>query len=164
MPADLATVPTVTQNSLFLPQHLKSMWVLNLDSKLMVKSRVQLTRKNDDMACANKVNQKKNDRMRLANENDNSWQTHTRLMALCPGLPGWAGTRKAKPMWILLKQETVSGSSISWAIYKSAYRSSQHPTTHSICDTVHNKLENRLLSIKHRGQISQITIPTNSNP
>ena len=22
--------------------------------------------------------------------------THTRLMALCPGLPGWAGTRKVK--------------------------------------------------------------------
>jgi len=37
--------------------------------------------------------------------------THTRdsLMALCPGLPGWAGTRKVKPIWILLKQETVSG-------------------------------------------------------
>ena len=26
------------------------------------------------------------------------------------GLPGWAGTRKVKPIWILLKQETVSGS------------------------------------------------------
>jgi len=26
--------------------------------------------------------------------------THTRLMALCPGLPGWAGTRKVKPIWI----------------------------------------------------------------
>jgi len=25
---------------------------------------------------------------------------HTRLTALCPGLPGWAGTRKEKPMWI----------------------------------------------------------------
>jgi len=35
--------------------------------------------------------------------------THTRLMALCPGLPGWAGTRKVKTIWILLKQETVSG-------------------------------------------------------
>ena len=23
--------------------------------------------------------------------------THTRLTALCPGLPGWAGTRKVKP-------------------------------------------------------------------
>ena len=31
-------------------------------------------------------------------------------MALCPGLPGWAGTREVKPIWILLKQETVSGS------------------------------------------------------
>ena len=46
--------------------------------------------------------------------------THTRLTALCPGLPGWAGTRKAKPIWILLKQETVSGSGISWAVCKSA--------------------------------------------
>ena len=41
------------------------------------------------------------------------------------GLPRWAGTRKAKPIWILLKQETVSGSGISWAIYKSAFRSRQ---------------------------------------
>ena len=44
-------------------------------------------------------------------------------MALCPGLPGWAGTRKVKPIWILLKQETVSGSATSWsAICKSAPR------------------------------------------
>ena len=42
--------------------------------------------------------------------------THTRLMALCRGLPRWAGTRKVKPIWILLKQETVDGSGISWAI------------------------------------------------
>ena len=49
--------------------------------------------------------------------------THTLLMALCPGLPGWAGTRKVTPIWILLKQETVSGSGISWAICKSAPRS-----------------------------------------
>jgi len=28
-------------------------------------------------------------------------------MDLFPGLPGWAGTRKVKPIWILLKQETV---------------------------------------------------------
>ena len=51
--------------------------------------------------------------------------THTHLTALCPGLPGWAGTRKVKPIWILLKQETMSGSGISWAIYKSAPRSRQ---------------------------------------
>ena len=25
-----------------------------------------------------------------------------------PGLPRWAGTRKKKPIWILLKQETVA--------------------------------------------------------
>ena len=54
--------------------------------------------------------------------------THTRLTALCPGLPGWAGTRKVKPIWILLKQETVSGSCISWAICKSASHSRQITT------------------------------------
>ena len=51
--------------------------------------------------------------------------THTRLTALCPGLPGWADNRKVKPIWILLKQETVSGSGISWAICKSAPRCRQ---------------------------------------
>ena len=54
--------------------------------------------------------------------------THTRLTALCPGLLGWAGTRQVKPIWILLKQETVSGSGISWAICKSAPRSRQITT------------------------------------
>jgi len=36
--------------------------------------------------------------------------------ALCPRPPRSAGTRKVKPVWILLKQETVSGSGISWDI------------------------------------------------
>jgi len=40
--------------------------------------------------------------------------THTPLTTLCLGLPRGAGTRKVKPIWILLKQETVSGSGISW--------------------------------------------------
>jgi len=30
--------------------------------------------------------------------------THNRFTALFPGLPGWAGTRKVKPVWILLRQ------------------------------------------------------------
>ena len=54
--------------------------------------------------------------------------THTRLTALFLGLPVWAGTRKVKPIWILLKQETVSGSGISWAICKSAPCSRQITT------------------------------------
>ena len=33
--------------------------------------------------------------------------------------------QKGKPIWILLKQETVSGSGISWAVCKSAPRSRQ---------------------------------------
>ena len=55
--------------------------------------------------------------------------TYTRLTALFPGLPRWAGTRKVKPIWISLKQETVSGSGISWAICKSAPHSRQMTTT-----------------------------------
>ena len=52
--------------------------------------------------------------------------THThRFNGHFPGLPRWAGTRKVKPVWILLKQETVSGNGISWAICKSAPRSRQ---------------------------------------
>ena len=43
---------------------------------------------------------------------------HGCLTAPCRGLPGWA-------VWILLKQETVSGSGISWAICKSAPHSRQ---------------------------------------
>ena len=32
--------------------------------------------------------------------------THTCLTALYPGLPMWAGTRKVKPIWTLLKQDS----------------------------------------------------------
>jgi len=51
--------------------------------------------------------------------------THTRLTALCPGLPGWAGTRKVKPIWILLEQEIVSGQWHQLGMCKSAPRSTQ---------------------------------------
>ena len=46
--------------------------------------------------------------------------------------PGEPVPVKVKPIWILLKQETVSGSGISWAICKSAPRSRQTtmPATH----------------------------------
>jgi len=54
--------------------------------------------------------------------------THSRLTALFAGLPGWAGTRKVTPIWIFVKQETVSGSGISWAVCKSAPCSRQITT------------------------------------
>ena len=54
--------------------------------------------------------------------------TYTHLTALCLGLPGSAGTRKIKPIWILLKEEAVSGSGISWAVCKSAPLSRQITT------------------------------------
>ena len=60
-------------------------------------------------------------------------KTHTRLTALCRGLARWASTRKVKPIWILLEQETVSGSGISWAICKSAPRSRQTTTSAPHC-------------------------------
>ena len=46
---------------------------------------------------------------------------YNRLTALCPGLPGWAGIRKVKSIWILPKQETVSGSGINWGPYASLH-------------------------------------------
>ena len=45
-----------------------------------------------------------------------------------PGPPKCAGTRKVKPIWILLKQETVRGSGISWVICMSAPCSRQTTT------------------------------------
>ena len=56
---------------------------------------------------------------------DYNTHTHTYLTALFPGLPGWVSTRKVKPIWILLKQDTLSGSGISWAICESASHSRQ---------------------------------------
>jgi len=51
------------------------------------------------------------------------WNTHTHapIWRLCvPALPGWASTKNVKPIWILLKQETVSGSGISWTLCRFA--------------------------------------------
>jgi len=57
--------------------------------------------------------------------------THTRLTTLRLGLPRWAGTRKVKPIWILLKQETVSGSDISWAMQVcTSLQTDNHASTH----------------------------------
>ena len=49
------------------------------------------------------------------------------LLLLC-GTTRSAGTRKVKPICILLKQETVSDTGISWAICKSALHSRQIAT------------------------------------
>ena len=54
--------------------------------------------------------------------------THTRLTAFFRDYPGELVPERQKPIWILLKQETVSGSGISWAICKSAPQSRQITT------------------------------------
>ena len=49
----------------------------------------------------------------------------THIPAFNSPLSGTTWVSKLKPVWILLKQETVSGSGISWAICKSAPHSRQ---------------------------------------
>jgi len=66
--------------------------------------------------------------------------THTRLTAVFPGLPEWAATRKTKSIWILLKQETVSGSGVSWACTNSA-PSSRQITMPAPCHLVFYRLD-----------------------
>ena len=103
--------------------------------------------------------------------------THNRLTALCPGLPGWAGTRKVKPICILLKQETVNSSGISWAICKSAPRSRQittpaphqsvfyrpdalpaaQPTASKHWRTRSNQIQSRMASRVYRPVLSTLT-------
>jgi len=66
-------------------------------------------------------------------ESQSSWPAHTHTHTPFNG--PFSGTtrvsryQKGKPNWILLKQETVSGSGISWAICKSAPSSRQTTTT-----------------------------------
>ena len=58
----------------------------------------------------------------------NNYYNYNHLTASFPGQPGYAGTRKVKPIWMLPEQETVSGSGISRAIWKSAPRSKEITT------------------------------------
>jgi len=57
--------------------------------------------------------------------------THTRLTALFPGLHRWAGTRKLKPIWILLKpQERIYSLVLRWLqceVYRIIETSVQYP-------------------------------------
>ena len=62
--------------------------------------------------------------------NSMNTQTHTRLTALCLGLPGSAGSRTVKPIWILLKQETVASAGPYASLHLAPDRQPrQHPTT-----------------------------------
>ena len=100
--------------------------------------------------------------------------THSRLTALFPGLPGWAGTRKVKPIWILVKQETVSGNGISWAICKSTPCSRQitvpaphHSIPYIIIDTNFGDhwlrgLQCRGIKFSHSPLTSMVTLTTHS--
>jgi len=55
---------------------------------------------------------------------------HTHLTAIFLGIPKRTKTRKVKPIWILLKQETVSGSGPYASLHLAPDRQPcQHPTT-----------------------------------
>jgi len=56
------------------------------------------------------------------------YRLHTRLTAVFRDCTGKPVPERQKPIWILLKQETVSGNGISWAVCKSAPRSRQITT------------------------------------
>ena len=56
-------------------------------------------------------------------DRQDSWPLHLEQVRAFLLTMRKAGTRKVKPIWILLEQETVSGSGISWAICKSTHRS-----------------------------------------
>jgi len=60
-------------------------------------------------------------------------QTQSPASAAVLTIDTHTSTRKVKPTWILLEQETVSGSSISWAVCKSVPRSRQITTLAPHC-------------------------------
>jgi len=74
---------------------------------------------------------------RFADYQDKTGLTHTHpFNSPLAGTTRVSRYQKGKPIWILLKQETVSGSGIHWAICKSAPHSSQITTPvphHSVC-------------------------------
>ena len=101
-------------------------WHLAHKTMLLLFSEVVILKAQP--ACSN-VAQEVQLRLSLFSNVLFSAHTHTqRFNGPFPGLPRWSGTRKVKPIWILLKQETVSGSGISWAVCKSAPRSRQITT------------------------------------
>ena len=76
-----------------------------------MKSSAQTYNKKQSHVCTNKL---------VYNNN-----THTRFNVPLSGNTWVSRYQKGKPIWILLKQEIVSGNGISWATCKSAPRSRQ---------------------------------------
>ena len=72
--------------------------------------------------CANSTSVCNNNKI-ISNKQNKKQTRLTALVQVYPGEP--VPERYVQPIWILLKQETVSGSGISWAICKSAPRSRQ---------------------------------------
>jgi len=112
-------------------KHIKAMSRANnfqcFTCKMVTKKPTGIDKKGNCVTvtlCINNINYGENLSFNVRFGYSNT-HTHTSLTALCPGQPRWAGTTKVKPIWILLEQETVSGSGISWAICKSAPRSRQ---------------------------------------
>jgi len=109
-------------------QHLwVAIWV-RASPKLQAEWEVSLHSRGQTLACLQTHTQTAVDKHKMSLPFTICCPTYTHLTALFPGLPGSAGTTNVKPIWILLKQETVSGSGISRTISKSAPRSRQLTT------------------------------------
>jgi len=105
-----------------------AIWV-RASPKLQAAWEVSLHSRGQTLACLQTHTQTAVDKHKMSLPYTICCPTYTHLTALFPGLPGSAGTTNVKPVWILLKQETVSGSGISWTISKSAPRSRQLTTS-----------------------------------
>jgi len=104
-----------------------AIWV-RASPKLQAVWEVSLHSHGQTLACLQTHTQTAVDKHKMSLPFTICCPIYTHLTALFPGLPGSAGTTNVKPIWILLKQETVSGSGISWTISKSAPRSRQLTT------------------------------------
>ena len=112
------------QNLQQIPRRWKTLWNIWEDHFAVNPAATQVTLSLTDYGQKWQLADKNVHKTQLADV----YYTHTRLTSLFPGLPGWASSRNVKPIWSILKQETVSGSGISWAICKSAPRSRQITT------------------------------------
>ena len=92
---------------------------------------------------------------------------YVHLTALFPGLPRWAGTRKVEPIWILLKQETVSGSGISRAVIDRArrhgYCSADMPSFEQLCEDADNELFGKVVRFSNHVLHTLLPPPTTAS-
>jgi len=92
------------------------------------RRRARTDRRHSSTLCCHRISQTVRNTLYASSSKQVATHTHTHTHTFNGPFSGTARVsryQKVKPIWILLKQETVSGSGISWAICKSASRSRQ---------------------------------------